>query len=85
MQKALTGPNALCIDGATMLTGAEIRQVREALNESEAVFGNRFGVHQSTVNRWESEGPPSRGTARKTLERVLPELRKSISVAAETA
>lgn len=81
MQKALTGPNALCIDGATMLTGAEIKRTREALEESQAVFGIRFGVDQSTVHRWESKGPPARGAARKALEEALPEIRKSIPAA----
>lgn len=65
----------------TMITGAEIKQVRKALNESQSAFGNRFGVDQSTVHRWESDGPPASGAALKSLERTLPELRKKIPVA----
>jgi DNA-binding transcriptional regulator YiaG len=64
-----------------MLTGAEIKRVREALDESQQTFGNRFGVDQSTVHRWEEYGPPARGAALKSLERTLPELRKKIPAA----
>ena len=48
-----------------------IRQARQKMGESQAAFGRRFGVDQSTVHRWESLGPPRSGAARKSLEREL--------------
>jgi DNA-binding transcriptional regulator YiaG len=48
-----------------------IRRAREKVGESQAVFGRRLGVDQSTVHRWETKGPPSNGPARKALEREL--------------
>lgn len=51
-----------------------IREAREKVNESQAAFGERFGVDQSTVHRWETKGPPTGGPARKALERELAEI-----------
>ncbi|WP_035679518.1 helix-turn-helix domain-containing protein [Bradyrhizobium liaoningense] len=48
-----------------------IREAREKVGESQAAFGQRFGVDQSTIHRWETDGPPSRGSARKAIEREL--------------
>lgn len=48
-----------------------IREAREKVRESQAAFGQRFGVDQSTVHRWETQGPPKHGPARKALEREL--------------
>ena len=48
-----------------------IREAREKVGESQAAFGARFGVDQSTICRWETDGPPSRGPARKAIEREL--------------
>jgi DNA-binding transcriptional regulator YiaG len=48
-----------------------IREAREKVGESQASFGERFGVDQSTVHRWETQGPPRHGPARKALEREL--------------
>jgi DNA-binding transcriptional regulator YiaG len=48
-----------------------IREAREKVGESQAAFGARFGVDQSTIHRWETDGPPSRGPARKAIEREL--------------
>ena len=56
-----------------MVTAELIRSARERLGESQAAFGERFGVNQSTVDRWETNGPPSRGTARRVIERFLSE------------
>lgn len=33
--------------------GKKIRQLRNALREGQASFGDRFGVEQATVSRWE--------------------------------
>ncbi|MEY9703749.1 DNA-binding transcriptional regulator YiaG [Bradyrhizobium diazoefficiens] len=38
------------------------------VGESQAAFGARFDVDQSTVHRWETKGPPTRGPARRALE-----------------
>lgn len=54
-----------------------IRKARDAVRESQTAFGARFGVDQSTVHRWETQGPPSRGPARKALERELAEIEKA--------
>jgi DNA-binding XRE family transcriptional regulator len=48
-----------------------IRKAREMAGESQATFGARLGVDQSTAHRWETEGPPRRGAARKALQREV--------------
>ncbi|WP_316172452.1 helix-turn-helix domain-containing protein [Bradyrhizobium sp. SZCCHNRI2049] len=48
-----------------------IREARERIGESQAAFAERFGVDQSTVHRWETNGPPARGPARRLIEREL--------------
>lgn len=58
---------------ADMVEAAEIKEMREALGESQAVFGARFGVDQSTVDRWENK-PPKRGPALLALQRLRDEL-----------
>lgn len=54
-----------------------IRKAREQVGESQAAFGARFGVHQTTVDRWETSGPPSRGPARMALEREIADIQKA--------
>jgi DNA-binding transcriptional regulator YiaG len=61
------------------MNGQLIRDAREKVGESQTAFGERFGVDQSTVARWETQGPPSRGPARKALERELSEIEKAES------
>lgn len=53
-----------------------IREAREQVGESQAVFGQRFGVDQSTVHRWETSGPPRTGAARKAIERELSQIQQ---------
>jgi len=48
-----------------------IREARERVGESQAAFGERFGVDQSTVHRWETQGPPRSGAARMAIEREI--------------
>jgi len=63
---------------AGMLTGAELKKARELLKESQEAFGARFGVDQSTIHRWESVGSPKRGAARRSIERLLSDLRQEV-------
>lgn len=56
------------------MDGELIRKARETVGESQAAFGARFDVDQSTIHRWETEGPPARGPARKALERELADI-----------
>jgi DNA-binding transcriptional regulator YiaG len=51
----------------------DLRALREQLGESQAAFGQRFGVDQSTVHRWETKGAPKRGPARLIIDRLLAE------------
>jgi len=60
--------------GAMTVTPDLIKSARVGLGESQAAFGERFGVDQSTVHRWETDGPPERGAAGKAIERVLVDL-----------
>lgn len=53
-----------------MLTATDVLQMRKRLNESQATFGERFGVDQSTAHRWETDGPPRRGPAKLALEKL---------------
>lgn len=48
-----------------------IRKAREVAGESQAAFAARFGVDQSTVHRWETDGPPVRGPAKMALVREI--------------
>jgi len=38
-----------------------VTRLREALGESQAEFGRRFGVDQSTVSRWEDRYESGKG------------------------
>ena len=73
MHGALTRHYALCI--VIDMDGQRIRKARERLGESQEAFGQRCGVDQATISRWETEGIPERGAGRKIAERVLAELR----------
>lgn len=68
-----------------MASGDLIRKAREAVGESQGKFGERFGVDQSTVARWEIDGPPSRGPARKAIERELAEIEKQANAPSDNA
>lgn len=57
-----------------MVSTDDIRAARERLGESQSAFGERFGVDQSTVHRWETAGIPARGTTRIAVEKILSEL-----------
>lgn len=57
-----------------MQADTNVKLLRESLGESQAAFGERFGVDQSTVHRWEKEGLPGRGVARRAVEKLAEEL-----------
>ena len=60
-----------------MVSANDIRSTRTKLQESQAAFGARFGVDQSTIARWEENGPPQRGPAKLAVEQIIDELREA--------
>lgn len=59
-----------------MVDSNSIKAAREKVGESQAAFGGRFGVDQSTIARWENGGIPTRGPARIAIERELAGINK---------
>jgi DNA-binding transcriptional regulator YiaG len=57
-----------------MITAPEIRVARAWLNEDQITFARRFGVHQSTISRWEKIGPPQDGPFAVLIKHVLAEI-----------
>lgn len=68
---------AICIKRG-MITGPELKAIRDLLQERQSQFGARFGVDQGTISRWETGKPPRCGAARLTVERVIAELREQV-------
>lgn len=60
-----------------MVTAADIRVARARIGEFQFEFARRFGVHQATISKWESDGPPSDGPIALLIERVLKEISPS--------
>ena len=60
-----------------MAISDDLKATRARLGESQAQFGTRFGVDQSTVHRWETDGVSDRGTARRAIELVLADMAAS--------
>lgn len=58
-----------------MISGSDLKSLRKELGESQAIFGSRFGVHQSTIARWESRGIPTDGTAPFAVNRIFTDTR----------
>lgn len=54
-----------------MATAKQIRAARESAGETQAEFGRRFGVDQSTIHRWETDGVPNRGSACVLIDQFL--------------
>ena len=46
-----------------------IRKLREARGWSRREMADHFGVNLTTVLRWENNGVPARGPARRAIER----------------
>lgn len=49
------------------LVGKKIKSLRKALGDNQAEFGERFGVEQATVSRWEKGEPVQRKHQEPTL------------------
>lgn len=54
----------------------DIKEIRDRLGESQEVFGQRIGVDQATIHRWEKYGVPKVGTARIAVKHLLDDLRR---------
>ena len=48
----------------------DVLDIRKRLNWSRAQLAEEAGVNVSTVSRWENDGVPEKGTARKLLEKL---------------
>ena len=64
-----------------MIDGDHIKKVRAALGESQAQFAKRFGVNQSTVDRWESAGVTDRGVTEIAVRQVLASIERDEAAA----
>jgi transcriptional regulator with XRE-family HTH domain len=56
------------------MTGAEVRQIRESLNLTQAQFASLLGVHAITVSRWETNtltpNPYQMGSLRNSAKQL---------------
>ena len=52
------------------MTPDEIRALRKSLNESQTVFGERFGVSQQTVLLWEKGRRNPSAAVIKIMEKI---------------
>lgn len=57
-----------------MVTAQDVKAARERLGESQTAFAKRFGVDQSTIHRWETDGVPDRGVTARAVAFILNEL-----------
>lgn len=64
-----------------MATASDIRSARERVGETQAQFAERFGVHQSTIDRWETDGPPNNGSAAVAISLILDAIHRPSSSA----
>lgn len=51
-----------------------IKRLREARNWSRQDAAKHFGVNLTTILRWENNGIPSRGPARRAIENAFAQL-----------
>lgn len=54
----------------------EINSQRLRIGETQAEFAKHFGVNQSTIHRWETEGIPRTGRTRILIDLMLPKIRR---------
>lgn len=50
-----------------MVNDIDVKALRGSLGLTQAKFAEALGVSQAVVSKWETKGPPRRGTARKLL------------------
>jgi DNA-binding transcriptional regulator YiaG len=62
-----------------MITSKRFIKARKAVGETQTTFAARFGVDQSTVHRWETNGVPDRGTAAFAVEHVIREIESQLA------
>lgn len=48
----------MVLTGGHVLSGEDVRFIRKALRLSQSEFGDRLGVHRTTVTRWETGEVP---------------------------
>lgn len=63
-----------------MVTSEKLKKVRTRLGESQEKFAERFDVDQSTIHRWETDGPPDRGPTKIAIETVMISIGNTIPV-----
>jgi DNA-binding transcriptional regulator YiaG len=54
-----------------MITASQIKEARKHVEETQTEFCVRLGVDQSTLSRWEENGPPDHGPTQVALESVI--------------
>lgn len=52
------------------MNGAQIRELRESLELSQEMFGQRIGVSFITVHRWETQKSKPHRSFMKKMERI---------------
>jgi DNA-binding transcriptional regulator YiaG len=50
-----------------LVTGAQVKRVREALGLTQHEFAKRLGVHAVTVAKWETDAQGMRGPAARLI------------------
>jgi len=66
-------PAAPVIDTNGIMTGAELRGIRERLGLTQAAFGELVGVRRNTVARWEREERSINEPVARLIERLAAE------------
>jgi DNA-binding transcriptional regulator YiaG len=56
------------------ISAKQVKDARLALGENQTAFAVRFFVDQSTIHRWETDGPPESGPAVIMLRQLLTEI-----------
>jgi DNA-binding transcriptional regulator YiaG len=64
---------------AQKITAKQVWEARDALNESQTEFAKRFEVDQSTIHRWETDGPPKSGPAVIALRQLIEKIEERVA------
>jgi len=67
-----------------MIDGHVVKNLREALGETQTAFANRFGVGQPTIFKWERDGIKTRFAA-TAMQKLLddPEAKAAVTAKAK--